>query len=396
MHMFLTLGPQPPANGFLKKEALCQPEESWPVDIHVCLDCALIQIPNKIPAGFFRDYVYVPSASDTMHSHFAELAKTIKHRFLKSPQALGMDIGSNDGLFLKSLKNLGARTLGVEPARNLSEIARKKGLEVVNEYFTPELAHQIKSSHGPAIAIVTTNTFNHIDDLHSFMEGITIVLDEKGTFVIEVPHALDLVEKNEFDTVYHEHLSQFSVKSISSLFAFFNMEVFDIERLPIHGGSIRVFGRKKIGNSSHTPVVAKWLAAEKAANLFSLPTYEAFCKRVERNKESTLMLLRKLKKEGKKVVGYGAPAKGNSLLNYYQIGPDLLDYLVDLNSLKHTLYSPGMHLQVLPVERILQDKPDYLFLLAWNFSDEILRQQEVYRKQGGKFILPIPEPKILQ
>lgn len=395
MEMFLSLGLQPPANGFLKKEDLKEKEEAWPVDIYACLDCALIQIPNRIPDGFFRNYVYVPSASDTMHSHFLGLAETIQKRFLKSPSALTIDIGSNDGLFLKSLKDLGGRTLGIDPATNLCEIARGKGLEVVNDYFGPATARKVREKFGPATVMVTTNTFNHVDDLHSFVEGVTICLGDKGVFIIEVPHALDLVEKNEFDTVYHEHLSQFSVKSIVDLFGHFEMEVFDIESLPIHGGSMRIFGRKTGQSNPLTPVVTQWIEREKSAQLFSLSTYQAFSKRVERNRENTLNLLKKLRKEGKRIVGYGAPAKGNSLLNYYQIGPELLDYLVDRNSLKHHLYSPGMHLQVLPVEKIQQDKPDYLFLLAWNFADEIMGQQEAFRRGGGKFILPIPEPKIV-
>lgn len=395
LYMFLPLGSQPPANAFLRREQLNRDEPSFALDTHACLDCGLVQVPDRIPPGFFRNYVYVPSGSETMWRHFAGLAKTIHARFLSAPQALAVDIGCNDGLFLKSLKDLGSRTLGIDPATNLIKIARDKGLEIVNEYFGPQTAEAVRHKYGPARVIVTTNTFNHIDDLHAFMEGVRILLEPEGAFVVEVPHAVDYVQKKEFDTVYHEHLSTFSVKSLVDLYRFVDMEIFDIERLPIHGGSMRVFGRKKQAGQGPAPVVAEWLALEEQAGLFSADTYDAFSASVRQNKERVVQTLRQLKQQGKRIIGYGAPAKGNTLLNYYGIGSDLLDYVVDKNPLKHGLYTPGMHLPVLPAEKVLEDKPDYMFILAWNFADEIMSQQQEYHRRGGKFILPIPELQIV-
>jgi len=394
--MFLALGSHPPANAFLSAEQLGQPEPSWPLNTHVCLDCGLIQVPNVIPPGFFRNYLYVPSASETMHEHFADLARVVADRVVAKAEGLVADIGCNDGLFLGACKALGLRTLGIDPATNLIAITRRKGIEVINEYFNALTAEQARLAHGPARVIVTTNTFNHIDDLHDFMAGVVILLDDTGVFVVEVPHALDLVEKNEFDTVYHEHVSEFCVKSFVDLYRFFGMEVFDIQPLPIHGGSMRIFGRRtSASTTAATPIVEDWLASERRAALFSPETYEAFRIRVERNRGALIDILRDLKRQGKRLAGYGAPAKGNTLLNFYGIGPDLLEFLVDRSTLKQGLYSPGSHIPIVATERLIEDQPDYVLILAWNFAEEIIREQDQYRHRGGKFIVPIPEPAIV-
>ena len=394
MYMFLPLGDHPPANAFLRRDQLEEPEPTFALDTHVCLDCALIQVPNVIPPDFFRNYVYVPSASDTMHEHFGGLARLVRERLLTDGDGLVVDIGCNDGLFLSSLNRLGARTLGIEPATNLTEVARTRGVEVINDYFAPDIARDAAGRHGPAQVIVTTNTFNHIDDLHHFMAGVVELLADAGTFVIEVPHAGDLVEKNEFDTVYHEHVSEFSVKSLADLFAFFDLEVVDVERLPVHGGSMRVFG-KRTGRTEASPAVSDWREAERRAGLFEEATYTAFSGRVEQIRARLLRMLGELKAGGSRIAGYGAPAKGNTLLNYYAIGPETLLYLADRNALKQGLFSPGMHIPVVPPERVLEDRPDYLLILAWNFADEIMRQQEEFRRQGGRFIVPIPAPEVV-
>ena len=391
--MFLPLGSHPLANGFLREEDLGEAEAVFPLDVHACLDCGLIQVSDNIPAGFFRNYVYVPSASDAMHKHFGDMASSVASRFLTSPGALTVDIGCNDGLFLKSLSHLGARTLGVDPATNIIQMARQKGLEVINEYFNPEIAGRIRKDYGPATVILTTNTFHHIGDLDSFTEGVRLLLDDKGVFIIEVPHALELVEQNEFDGVYHEHVSQMTVKSLVDLFRRFDMEVFDIEKLEVHGGSMRVFVRK--GSNGLSPSIRQWISREVEVGMFCASTYDAFRERVQKNKQMTMELLTALKRDGKTLVGYGASARGNTLLNYYGIGTDVLDYIVDRNSLKQGLYSPGMHIPVFGVEKIADDIPDYIFVIAWNFADEIMRQQAEFRSQGGKFILPIPQPAIV-
>lgn len=395
MLMFLPLGVHPPANSFLRAEQLDEPEPSFELNTYACLNCGLVQIPDNIPPGFYRHYLYIPSASTTMHEHFYGLAEILKAQHLRAPKAMVVDVGCNDGLFLKASHDLGLNTLGIDPATNIVEFAREKGLRVVNEYFNPETARQVRDDFGAATVIVTTNTFNHIDDLHSFVKGVEILLADDGVFLIEVPHALDYVQKNEFDTIYHEHLSVFSVKSLVDLLRFFEMEIFEIERLPIHGGSMRVYSRKKRGSTEVSPTVAEWLLREEDAELCSSETYVAFAESVRRIKEELLALLRQLKQGGKKIIGYGAPAKGSTLLNYYEIGRDTLDYLVDKNPLKHGLYSPGTHIPIVEPERIAEDPPDYMLILAWNFADEIMAQQQAFRERGGKFILPIPEPRVV-
>jgi SAM-dependent methyltransferase len=393
--MFLPLGDHPPANAFVRPDQLGEVQPAFSLDTHVCLECGLIQVPNVIPPDFFRNYVYVPSASDTMHDHFAELARFVRDELLSSADDLVVDIGSNDGLFLSHLKRLGGRGLGIEPATNLTAIARDRGVEVVNEYFSPELAAGLVSRGSRAKVIVTTNTFNHIDDLHAFMAGVSTLLADSGTFIVEVPHAADLIKQNEFDTVYHEHVSEFTVKSLVDLFAFFDMTVADIVPLPIHGGSMRVFARRRSVAGTASPTVQQWLDGERRVGLFEAETYAAFSERVADIRTRLLQLLGDLRAQGHSIAGYGAPAKGNTLLNYYGIGPDTLMFLADRNPLKHGLYSPGMRIPVVPVERVLEDQPDDLLILAWNFGDEIMRQQDEYRRRGGRFILPIPEPRVV-
>jgi hypothetical protein len=394
--MFLELGSHPPANRFIEPSELDAAEPSFSLDCHVCLDCGLIQVPNCISEDFFRHYLYVPSGATTMPDHFARLAAILKGRYFQHPDELIVDIGSNEGLFLDACRRVGLRALGIEPAVNLTKVARDRGLDVVNEYFTPEIASMIRNRYGLAKVIVTTNTFNHIDDLSGFMSGVAPLLAEDAAFVVEVPHSLDLIQKNEFDTIYHEHVSEFSVQSLVKLFDAFNMEISDIEPIEIHGGSMRVHGRRKGAKYMAAPVVAEWLSRERDAKLFSKETYDAFSKRVRTNRDKLMTLLSSLKEQGKRLAGYGAPAKGNTLLNYCRIGTDYLQFLIDRNPLKQGLYSPGMHIPIFPPEIILREQPDYLLILAWNFADEIIKQQSEYRRRGGKFILPIPEPTIVQ
>jgi SAM-dependent methyltransferase len=396
LFMSLPLGDHPPANGFLRADQLAQPEARFPLNTHVCLDCGLIQVPDNVPPNFFRNYVYVPSGATTMFTHFESFAEKMVREYASGGDDLIIDIGCNNGLFLGYCKEKGARVLGIDPADNLTELPAKKGIDIVGEYFGSKTGKMVAQKYPGAAVIVTTNTLNHIDDLHDFMRGITLVLSQQGIFVVEVPQAVDLIEKNEFDTIYHEHVSEFSVRSLMELYRFFELEVFKIEKLPIHGGSMRVYAQRQGGPRPIDPVVSEWLRREEEAGLLSKETHIAFAKRVEKIRAELLALLADLRSQGKTIAGYGAPAKGNTLLNYYKIGPDTLPFLVDRNELKHGLYSPGMHIPVVAPSRILETQPDYLLLLAWNFADEIIEQQSEYRKRGGKFILPIPKPKIIE
>ena len=393
LFLYLPLGDHPPANAFRRPDQLTSPEPRFPLDTHVCLDCALIQVPDKLPADFFEDYVYIPSASDTMRRHFGELATRFKEQLVSAPSQRVVDIGCNDGLLLSACRDVGLSTLGIDPSKNIAEMARAKGIDVFNEYFTSESATRVLAEYGPAQVIVTTNTFNHIDNLRGFTQGVAALLAPGGTFVIEVPQALTCIAQNEFDTVYHEHLSVFSVTSVAALGSMFGLQVVDIDELPIHGGSMRLYLRRE---GPPKPVVAAWLQRERDAGLFDRATYVAHADRVARIRDDLMAVLRDLKGQGKRLAGYGAPAKGSTLLNYYNIGPDLLDFLADRNPLKQGRYSPGTHIPVVSPDSIETEVPDYLLILAWNFADEIMEEQSAFRARGGKFILPIPEARIVE
>jgi hypothetical protein len=265
----------------------------------------------------------------------------------------------------------------------------------VNEYFSIGVARLIREKTGPVAAIAMSNTFNIIDDLDAVIEGVRVMLADDGAFVVEVPQAADLIEKNECDTIYHEHLSQFSVHSLVALFKRHGMEIFDFERLTLHGGSMRIFVQNRNAGRPVTPVVSAALARERDARLFEEKTYDDFLERVEKNRADFLSLVQGLKREGKRIAGYGAAAKGTTLLNYYGVGPDLMDFIADRNEMKHGLYSPGMHIPVVSPDVILSEQPDYLVILAWNFGEEVIAQQAEYRHRGGKFILPMPSNEIV-
>ena len=393
LFLYLALGDHPPANAFRRPAQLDSPEPRFPLDTHVCLDCALIQVPDKLPPDFFEDYVYIPSASDTMRRHFGALARRFKEELISVPGQRLVDIGCNDGLLLSACREAGLLTLGIDPSKNIAEMARAKGIDVFNEYFTAEAADRVLAKYGPAQVIVTTNTFNHVDDLRGFTQGVTALLALSGTFVIEVPQALTCVEQNEFDTVYHEHLSVFSVTSVAALGSQVGLQVVDIDELPIHGGSMRLYLRRE---GPAKPVVAQWLQRERDAGLFDRTTYVAHAARVAGIRDDLLAMLRDLKQKGKRLAGYGASAKGSTLLNYYGIGQDLLDFLADRNPLKQGRFSPGTHIPVVSPDSIGTQAPDYLLILAWNFADEIMEEQSAFRARGGKFILPIPEARIVE
>lgn len=394
MFMFLPLGPHGPAQGFLEREKLHQ-EKLFDLNTHACLQCGLIQVPNRLPPDFFRHYLWVPSTGALAHVHFADLAKIIKSTLLTNSEDLFVDIGCNDGLLLKSANDIGIKTLGIDPAENIGQMAKEKNLTVISEYFNAETAKLALEQHGKAKVITSNNTFNHIDKLHDFMDGIRILLEQDGTFIVEVPQALQYFNNLMFDNIYHEHVSVFSVKSLSDLYRGFGMEIYDIESIDVQGGSMRVYARFADGEVNIPPHVQEWLEEEKKAGLLDADAYKRFKTSVEGIRDELLSILENLKAEGKSIIGYGASAKGNTLLNFYRIGTETLPMIVDKNTLKHGLYSPGMHIPVFPVEKIAEEKPDYILILAWNFADEIMTQQNEYRRDGGRFIIPLPKPRIV-
>ena len=386
-YTFLCMGDHPPANSFVRPQDVGRDQPMFPLDTQVCLDCGLIQVDDQVPPGFFEHYLYVPSSATLMHSHFAELAQVLKS---EAGSDLVVDIGCNDGLLLSACNQIGCKTIGVDPAANLAEIARSRGVQVDVGYFTAAAATGLAEKYGPAKAIVTTNTFNHIGNLHDFMAGVVRWLADDGVFVIEVPWAKNLLDNNEFDTVYHEHVSEFSLLSLVKLGEFFDLKVVDVHRLGVHGGSMRVLMQRTAAARAPTPTVAAMLAEERDGGMQSAETYTEFSARVEEIGRELNSMLRQLKADGVKIAGYGAPAKGNTLLNYFKIGPELLDYLVDRNTRKQGLYSPGMNIPIRSPAALEEQTPGVLLVLAWNFFDEIRQQQKDFVERGGRFLLPLP------
>lgn len=391
-HVFLPMGDHPPANSFVRSEDVLKEQPVYPLDTQVCLECGLIEVEDQVPEGFFEHYLYVPSGATLMHTHFGELAAILEKQ---AGGGLVVDIGCNDGLLLSACNKLGCRTIGVDPAANLAEIAATRGVEVDVGYFTADAGARLADKYGKASVIVTTNTFNHIGDLHDFMAGVVRWLAEDGTFVIEVPWAKNLLAGNEFDTVYHEHVSEFSLLSLAKLGAFFGLDVVDVHRLGVHGGSMRVFLKRASTGTKATPAVAEMLAEERDAGMLAVETYAAFADRVEQVRGELIGMLAELKRAGKTIAGYGAPAKGNTLLNYFRIGPETLDYLVDKNALKQGLYSPGMKIPIRSLDALEEERPDVLLVLAWNFFDEIRLQQSDFAAHGGQFLVPLPRPMLV-
>ncbi|MFH1393812.1 MAG: class I SAM-dependent methyltransferase [Candidatus Micrarchaeota archaeon] len=396
LYTFLKLGPTPLANSFLKFDSGNVEEEEYPLDVCLCRNCGLVQIDFVVPPEvMFKDYIYLSSTSDTIRAHFAGLAKEVLDEFSK-PDDLIVEIASNDGVLLKNMLGKGVRPLGVEPATNVAKIAEEAGVETVNEFFNSKMAEKIAAERGKAAAILANNVFGHVMDLNDFARGIGTLLADDGVVIIEVPYLVELYKRLEFDTIYHEHLSYFTIKPVMFLFEKYGMEVFNVKRFPVHGGTIRIYAQKKGGKHPiNKGVLDGMIAEETSMGLYEPRAYDEFAKKVENLQKNIIALLKKLKDEGNTIACYGAPAKGNTLLNSCKIGTDLIDFAVDKSPFKQNLLTPGMHIPVYPVEKLKEQKVDYLLILAWNFADEIMRQQAEFRESGGKFIIPVPEPKIV-
>ncbi len=367
----------------------------YPLDVCVCNTCKLVQLDGVVPAEvLFKDYIYVSGTSNTLRTHFKQLATEVVERFGLTSSSLVMDIGSNDGTLLKYFQDLNVKTLGVEPATNLARLSRERGIDVINDFFGKKTAESILPKRDVG-AILATNVFAHVNNLDDFLQGVNLLLDDRGALVIEVPYLVDLLDKMLFDTIYHEHLSYFALEPLMTLFHRFDMKIIDVKRIDSHGGSIRIYVVKSTSPIRPTRSVTELLQLESRHGLNSLDTYLEFASQVKLIKEKLLVMLKRFKNEGKKIVGYGAPAKGNTLLNYCGIGNDILDYIVDESPLKQGLYTPGTHIEVLPTKYLREDSPSYALLLAWNYASEILEREQEFRSKGGKFIVPIPDPAVL-
>lgn len=394
--LFLKLGEMPLANSFLTKTQLKKIKEPrFPLDVFLCEDCGLVQIEHVAPPeDIFGDYIYFSSTSDTIHRHAIYLAQEFKKRFSLNKGSLVVEIASNDGCILQYFKKLGVKILGVEPARNVAKVAIDNGIETYIDFFNEETALDIEKKYGKADVILARHVFAHVPEIHGFVKGLKHLLKNGGVVAIEAPYLVDMIEKTEFDTIYHEHLSYLSLRSMTKLFKNHGMELFDVEYFTIHGGSLIYFIGNK-GSYEVNPAIEKYLTLERKKGFDDIEIYKRFAKRTFLIKTKLMSLLNDLKKEGKTIAGYGAPAKGNTLLNFCGISTDIIDYIVDKSPHKQNLFTPGTHIPVLSPDKLLEYMPDYTLLLAWNFADEILEQQKQYLEKGGKFIVPIPEPKII-
>jgi len=393
----LSIGPTPLANGLLREAELSLPEPRYPLELVFCPACSLVQITETVPPEkLFSDYPYQSSFSTTMLEHARALAEATADRKGLGPSHRVVEIASNDGYLLQNYHARGIPVLGIEPAQNIAEIAGRKGIPTRREFFGRELAETLAAEGGRADVIHAHNVLAHVPDLNGFAKGLCALLAPDGIALIEVPYLRDLVEGTEFDTIYHEHLSYFSLCALDRLFASNALELADVTRVPIHGGSLRLEVRhRRAASGPGRARVAGLLAEERSLGLDALGYYESFAARVEALKNELLGLLADLKARGQRIAVYGASAKGATLLNFFGIGAETLDFVVDLSSAKQGLYTPGTHLPIRPPEALLEEKPDYTLLLSWNFKEEILEQQDAYRRAGGRFIVPIPKLELV-
>ena len=394
-HKFLSLGEQPPSDRFLNENQLNEFEPKFPLDLFFCEECKLVQLGHSADPKllFTNTFVYTTGSSGELVKNFKALAEKLIQRFDLTENDLAIDIGSNDGTLLSNFLPFKIKVLGIDPSES-AKLAAEKNVPTLREFFNEATAKKILEQHGKASVITATNVFAHVKELDSFMKGIKLLLKEKGVFIEESHYLAAMISKMEYDSIYAEHLRYYSLKPLIVLFEKYGMQVFDAEKISTHGGSLRVYVclKNSFKVSTNVSII---LEEEEKAGLYSKETFFDFALRVKENKTKLLALLSDLKNKGKKIVGIGAPAKGNTLLNYCEIGTDFLDYLAEKQNLKIGKFSPGMHLKVVEESAVFADQPDYALLLAWNLKDIIVPK---LKEKGfkGKFIVSNPEPHIIE
>jgi hypothetical protein len=396
LRLFLSFGQMPLANAFLRSPDEFATEARYPLDVFFCAGCSLVQLVDVIhPELLFRDYIYVTGTSDTMARHNVEYARTVAELLKLISADLVVEVASNDGSLLGQFQALGVRTLGVEPATNIAEIARARGIETLNRFFNAAVAREVRPAYGPAKAVIGNNVLAHVNETRDFLSGCRALLAEDGLVIIEVPYLQELLDRLEYDTIYHEHLCYFSVTTLARLCDAVGLSLVRLDHVPVHGGSLRMYAGLPEHYGPHAAEVLALIEEERRLGLHDFGRYRTFADEVERSRAALRDLLESLKRQGRNIAGYGAPAKGNTLLNYCQIDTRLLSFTVDKNPLKVGLYTPGMHIPVLPVDSLLERQPDDVLILAWNYAAEVMRQQAGYRERGGRFIVPIPQPRVI-
>jgi 2-polyprenyl-3-methyl-5-hydroxy-6-metoxy-1,4-benzoquinol methylase len=394
--MFLDLGFIPKVDRFLTKDELNKPETFYPLTVYLCKECGLAQLGYIVPANqlFNENYAYEASTTKTRHENHCQLAESVCNRFSIEKNSLVVDIGSNVGMLLECFKDNGMNVLGVDASANIVEKANYKGIETILGFFNQKIVTEIKNSKGLASVITATNVFAHIQDYQLFIIALKNLLKEKGVFVFQVPHFLTLLKNTEYDTIYHEHISYFGLKPLIKFFEKNQMTLFDVVETEIDGGSIRCFvSNKKTYEISGN--IKKILDKEESEGIYSIKKLIEFAEKVKSQKNNLNQLLLELKKEGKSIVGVGAPAKGITMINFCKIDGSMLEYITEKAPLKIGKFTPGMHIPIVPDEKLTKDQPDYAIIFAWNFAKEIMKNLKQYSENGGKFIIPIPQPYIV-
>jgi 2-polyprenyl-3-methyl-5-hydroxy-6-metoxy-1,4-benzoquinol methylase len=396
-YTFVDLGMSPLCESYLSPDQLNQMEPFYPLHVYVCERCFLVQLQEYVsPEKVFTEYAYFSSYSESWLQHAKSYTDLMVERFSIGAQSQVVELASNDGYLLQYFVERGIPVLGIEPAVNVAQEAIKKGIPTVVKFFGTKTALELSAVRAKADLLLGNNVLAHVPNLNDFVAGMKIMLKPDGLITMEFPHLMRLMEENQFDTIYHEHFSYFSFATVEKVFAAHGLTIFDVEELPTHGGSLRIYARHS--ENIEEPVTGRVIdlkAREETAGFMRLKTYLSFAKKVEETKRNVLNFLIKAKREGKSIAGYGAPGKGNTLLNYCGIRTDLIDYTVDRNPYKHGKYTPGTHIPIFHPDKISETEPDYIFILPWNLKTEIMKQLAYVREWGAQFVVPVPEVAIL-
>ena len=394
-HTFVDLGMSPPCESYLTAAQLDAGEMFYPLHVRVCENCLLVQLPAYIPAeDIFSDYAYFSSYSDSWVAHARRFVEDAARDMALGPESFVVEVASNDGYLLQHSVALGIRSLGIEPAANIAEVARSRGIETEAMFLGEETGTDVAVRHGRADLVVANNVFAHVPDIVDFSKGLRALVADSGTVSIEIPHLLRLIEGNEYDTIYHEHFSYLSLLTAQRVLATAGLTVVHIEELPTHGGSMRLWSVPSGDSVDVQPSVARVLADEAAAGLDTLDGHDGFAHQVAAVRNDFVEFLLDCHRDGKRVAGYGAPGKGNTLLNHCGIRSDLMMFTVDRNPHKQGLFLPGTHIPIYPVERLAEERPDYVVIMPWNLRAEITGQLDYIRRWGGQFVVSLPRLEV--
>lgn len=393
---FVNLGMSPLSNAYIKPQQINSAEKFYPLHAYVCNNCLLVQLEEfETPEEIFSDYAYFSSYSETWLDHAKKYTELVTARFNLNHNSQIVEIASNDGYLLQYFQQKGMSVLGIEPAANVAKVAETKGIPSLVKFFGVSTAEELVKAGKQADLLLGNNVLAHVPNLNDFVAGMKIVLKPAGIITMEFPHLLQLIKQNQFDTIYHEHFSYFSFLTVETIFAHHGIQLFDVQELPTHGGSLRIYGQHAGGKQPISDHLCRLKEQEILAGLDQLATYQGFSEQVKATKRNLLEFLINAKKQGKIIVGYGAPAKGNTLLNYCGVRTDFIDYTVDRSPHKQGSFLPGTHIPIYHPDQVKETQPDYLLILPWNIKREIIEQMAYIREWGGKFVVPIPKVEVI-